>query len=287
MRALLILFIFFAYTLGSGWYFFCQIRGNCLFPITTDVDVPRLKTLELREKERVILSGFDQFYFDTAVVRPLMNENNEIFLDSVAAFLKQNEDKSLEITSFYRPSEQDSTFSYSFYDNIGVARAAFVRTALRRRDISEDRIGLDYGFNDSDTLTEPLSFTIYPIAENNTQLRFTFSNIDFSDANFEFNSDIFEPTRAFMNYADSLESYLAANPEKKLLITGHTDAIGAPSYNENLGKRRALNTKKYLLEQYDIQNTVDTKSEGEKIPLVPNTTEANRRKNRRVQIQIQ
>lgn len=285
MRSLLIFLLFVGYALGARWYFFCEIRQTCA--TTTGMYIPRLNTLTLHEKDRVILEGYDQFVFDKGEVQPYLNDNNLIFLDSVAAYLKDHPDKSLEITSFYRPSERDTSLSFGFYENIGIARAVFIRNQIRQRGIDEQRIDLDYGFSDTDTLKEPLDFELYPRADQVERLKFIFSNIDFSDANFEFDSDEFRPTAAFKYYADSLKTYTELNPEKKILIIGHTDDKGTPSYNKNLGMRRAINTRNYLRKEYDITTEIDVASEGEKSPLVPNNSEANRKKNRRVKIQIQ
>ncbi len=281
MRAFIVLVIFILYALGARWYFFCELRGLCNEQ-QEEEDI-RLKTLSLHEKDTLILQGFDQFRFDSASVRPKMNINNGVFLDSVVAYLKGFENKSLEITSLYRPSETDPV---SYFENIGLARADFVRKELIRRGIPEERIDLDYGFSDTETLNEPLDFEIFPTVESEGRLSYTLTNMTFSDANFEFDSDVFKPGEALLSYLDSVKVFLDVNPENNITITGHTDRIGKTQYNYGLGIRRAENARTYLKETIGIGVPIRVNSQGEKEPIATNNTAAGRQKNRRVNFKI-
>jgi OOP family OmpA-OmpF porin len=269
------------YALGARWYFFCELRGVC-GDEQEEVDI-RSKSLSLHEKDTVILQGYDQFVFDSAAVRPRLNTNNRLFLDSVAAYLKGSNKKSLEITSLYRPSETDPV---SYFENIGLARADYIRKELVRRGISEDRIDLDYGFSDTEELNDPLDFEIFPTVESAGRLSYTLTNMTFSDANFEFDSDVFKPGAALRSYLDTVKVFLESNPDNKIIITGHTDRIGKVNYNYTLGIRRAENARTYLKDKIGISVPIEVNSQGEKEPIATNSTTEGRQKNRRVNFMI-
>ncbi len=71
-----------------------------------------------------------------------------------------------------------------------------------------------------------------------------------------------------------------------LILEGHCCDIGTESYNMDLGQRRANRVKRALIEQGIARNAISTVSYGEKEPAVPNTSENNRKQNRRVEIII-
>jgi len=67
----------------------------------------------------------------------------------------------------------------------------------------------------------------------------------------------------------------------KIQIEGHTCDIGTNEYNLALGERRANSARTYLEGLGVSSSRISTISYGEERPLVPNTDEANRSKNRR------
>ena len=69
-------------------------------------------------------------------------------------------------------------------------------------------------------------------------------------------------------------------------IAGHTDAMGPEPYNLKLSERRAKSVVKYLVDEGVAQNRIAVLFLGEGKPIAPNTTEAGRKKNRRVEFKI-
>gem|GEM_PF-1257982 len=68
-------------------------------------------------------------------------------------------------------------------------------------------------------------------------------------------------------------------------IAGHTCDLGSEGYNLVLSTKRAENVRKYLIENFAIAPyRLAAVGYGETSPLVPNTSEENRRINRRVEI---
>ena len=83
-----------------------------------------------------------------------------------------------------------------------------------------------------------------------------------------------------------LSDMLKANPNKCLRITGYTCNWGTRRNNFRVGLRRANSVKTKLNAEGVPANQMTTESKGEDKPLVPNTSEANHKKNRRVEIKF-
>ncbi|OQY60212.1 MAG: hypothetical protein B6245_02655 [Desulfobacteraceae bacterium 4572_88] len=84
---------------------------------------------------------------------------------------------------------------------------------------------------------------------------------------------------------DVFANVLLAEKNKDVLIEiqGHTDNIGSEDYNLELGGARGEAVRRYLHMEHKIPlHIMSVFSYGESTPLVPNTTEADRAKNRRV-----
>ncbi|ULQ60690.1 OmpA family protein [Brucepastera parasyntrophica] len=84
-----------------------------------------------------------------------------------------------------------------------------------------------------------------------------------------------------------LAALLERYPDKELLISGHTALAGTAGSRQKLSEARAEAVAAYLV-QMGVRSkyNVYTRGFGAEKPLVPNTTEANRSRNRRVEITI-
>lgn len=82
--------------------------------------------------------------------------------------------------------------------------------------------------------------------------------------------------------AEFAERLKSENKNVYLEIQGHTDATGAPIYNEELGEKRAEAVRKYLNRQGVALNRMGTISYGDEAPVAPNDTRDGRAQNRRV-----
>ncbi len=67
-------------------------------------------------------------------------------------------------------------------------------------------------------------------------------------------------------------------------VSGHTDDIGTPAYNLKLSEARAEAVKAWLVAHGIAASRVTSRGYGDTVPLVPNTSDANRFKNRRVEL---
>ena len=80
--------------------------------------------------------------------------------------------------------------------------------------------------------------------------------------------------------------YLVLNPERSVKISGHTDNTGSEGHNLGLSQKRALVVAEYLVNNGVDINSIETFGLGSAKPIVQNTTEAGRKKNRRVELLI-
>jgi outer membrane protein OmpA-like peptidoglycan-associated protein len=75
--------------------------------------------------------------------------------------------------------------------------------------------------------------------------------------------------------------------ELRLLeIQGHTDNTGTEAYNQRLSQERAEAVKKALTDLGVEDNRLTAKGYGQSKPILPNTSDGNRARNRRVQLMI-
>ena len=81
---------------------------------------------------------------------------------------------------------------------------------------------------------------------------------------------------------DFVQKLKADNRNVYIEIQGHTDASGPPSYNQQLGEKRAEAVRRYMNEQGVALNRMATISYGDEAPVAPNNTKAGRAQNRRV-----
>lgn len=287
MRLLLGIIIFGLWASFARKYYVCEVKGLCHQEEVVKVETPeRLKNLSLQYGDENILQDYNQFYFQNGISKPTLDSSNHVFLEEIASYMIDNEDKKLKITGRFLESEMGITVGS--YENLGIARAAAIEKELLELGIPDDRISLDHSIVEGDSLTEPIIFEILEATDNKLEdVQFTFTNMTFLESNFKFDSDVFEPRAAFLSYADSMKTYFDLNPDNTLLIIGHTDKIGKLTYNKDLGYRRANSAKQYLVNKIGIQNEVKIKSMGEKQPMATNKTEAGRSKNRRINLVIE
>ncbi|MGQ9780438.1 MAG: OmpA family protein [Bacillota bacterium] len=84
-----------------------------------------------------------------------------------------------------------------------------------------------------------------------------------------------------------IAAILRANPDVKLKIVGHADAIGSVEYNRGLSLRRAKAVKDFLVKHGDIApERLIMEGKGEEAPIADNATGAGRARNRRVEFVI-
>lgn len=103
---------------------------------------------------------------------------------------------------------------------------------------------------------------------------------------FEFNDIRFKTDSQTDSRVAEFNEWLGKYPGSILYVTGHTDLVGTPEYNHELGLNRAKAVSKYLVNQGIDGEMIRTESMGETKPAAGYITKEERAKNRRTEITI-
>lgn len=104
--------------------------------------------------------------------------------------------------------------------------------------------------------------------------------------NIFFDSDKSEIKPESESELNRLIKLLNDNPKAKIEISSHTDDQGSNEYNQKLSEQRSASVIAYLKNQGVSEGRLVAKGYGESKPLVPNTDEESRQKNRRTEFKI-
>jgi outer membrane protein OmpA-like peptidoglycan-associated protein len=85
---------------------------------------------------------------------------------------------------------------------------------------------------------------------------------------------------------DRLAAFLNENPERRLLIEGHTDSRGSDEFNEGLSEDRADSVAEALVERGIATERLRSVGLGESYPVASNDSTAGMQQNRRVEIVV-
>lgn len=105
-----------------------------------------------------------------------------------------------------------------------------------------------------------------------------------SNVTFATDSAVFQPS--FNPVLDSVAKILAKYDNTAVSIVGYTDNTGKAEYNNQLSLQRAQAVANYLALREVSQNRMSVSGMGMLNPIAPNTTEAGRAQNRRVEITL-
>ncbi len=104
------------------------------------------------------------------------------------------------------------------------------------------------------------------------------SRITYGDVN---NTSLSENSREIL---DMVATLMQDKPWLNLIVEGHTCDLGSDAVNERLGMQRAQAAADYLASKGVDSSRVSVLSKSSREPLVPNTSEDNRRINRRAEL---
>lgn len=113
-----------------------------------------------------------------------------------------------------------------------------------------------------------------PPAKQQVERKVTLNNVLF-----DLNKSVLRPEGKAE--ADKAVAELKKYDKDSLVIEGHTCDLGTDAYNQALGQRRADAVKAYMVESGIAATRIEAKSFGESQPAVPNTSDENRKLNRR------
>ncbi|KGY11659.1 membrane protein [Vibrio tubiashii] len=85
-------------------------------------------------------------------------------------------------------------------------------------------------------------------------------------------------------WLDMMGSYLSTQPGIDIVIDGHADSTGSPSFNDTLSMKRAKAVKQQLVNNNVAMNSIFTRGYGEYVPACTNKTKTGKACNRRVEV---
>mgnify|MGYP000066436142 FL=1 len=111
-----------------------------------------------------------------------------------------------------------------------------------------------------------------------------FKNSKIENVQFAYNST--EIQGEYISLLKGASELMKANKNWNLTLSGHTDNMGSAAFNLDLSKRRAAAVKAFLVQNGVPASRIFVEYYGLSKPIVPNDTEQNRLKNRRVEFKI-
>ena len=118
------------------------------------------------------------------------------------------------------------------------------------------------------------------------ETRIVRSNVDMeSDAFFALDSAEVNPD-ALDSIREIAELIARGDIVGRISVVGHTCDLGTDRYNQQLSERRAQSVRDQLVALGIDSDAIVTEGRGESTPRMPNTSEANRKLNRRVDVQF-
>lgn len=91
---------------------------------------------------------------------------------------------------------------------------------------------------------------------------------------------------SFTSELDKIVDAMKKHPEIKLEVVGHSCDLGAEIAKRNIAQQRANIVKTYLIDKGIDASRVSSSGKSDDQPLVPNNSEENRKKNRRVEFKV-
>ena len=279
--------------LATYWHV-CHIKELCYEPApapTGAVETPTVEPLYITDGSNLDLRADGNFGFAKSGAEANMSRVRTE-LDSLAAYLAANPGKRLNIVGYYSSTETNGTT----YPDLGIARAEGIKAYLVSQGANAEMImtssqPMDDIVFSPDSMRGGIAFNIKdPIPDSEEGL-----------ANAQKYEGVFKPmdlyfptgsakyirTAANRQFIEEAQKYLAANPGKKLLLTGHSDNDGNDAMNMTLSRQRAAAVKRQLIRTGIAADQLTTDGKGETQPKESNDTPEGRRANRRVDIVVQ
>jgi len=108
--------------------------------------------------------------------------------------------------------------------------------------------------------------------------------VNLPDVLFEFDSA--RLTNDARRTARDISEVVAGVPSRSIYVEGHTDSVGTLTYNQKLSEDRAWSVADALAKDGVRRDRLFVKGFGENDPIASNSTEAGRKRNRRVEVII-
>jgi OmpA-OmpF porin, OOP family len=265
LKSLLYFLIVFLYCLLCWKYYTCNIKGFCNDAKSignTDIDATNAPILFYKNTDTEVLSNF------------------EAYRDSISKIAAGSR---VDIVGQYYADEVNTT---NFAD-LGMARAAKLRSLLLAANIDTSKIAL---ISQKLDVPAPDSINLASVITPSMQVNSLSTDVQIF-TNHGKTEIYFPPNTTSELKSDALDKYLSSIAEqsnaKQILLTGHTDNIGAESANQVLSINRCISIKAKLIQLGAKSDHIVCEGKGSTAPKVDNSTEENRALNRRVEVIFQ
>ena len=154
------------------------------------------------------------------------------------------------------------------------ARAADARAAAAGEAAGAAKSAADAAGSRAEAIDKAGRRLVYEVVLSEAKSGFKFGKVDLPD-----------DAKAAI---DKVITDLQADPKGVYFeIEGHTDSVGNPRYNEQLGMKRAEAVKRYLYETHQVPlHKINVISYGEEKPVSDNKTRTGRAENRRIVVRM-
>ena len=230
-----------------------------------------------RKDEDKILPRQGPIMFDWESYQPLTGDDWNTQKQNILARL--DDDEKLKIIGRYFSAEKNN----STHSDLGFARSQNIKDQLFP-ELADDRVEIasrvaaqQEGVRDNPFSAVDFEYPLFKATVKEIDGK-AFVWFGYNQTNRIRDDDV-------ETYLDDLVNYLKSRDDR-VKITGHTCNRGDVASNEQLGRWRAEVVKDFLVGKGINSNRILTESMGQRSPLVPNINEANRKQNRRAEIEL-
>ena len=277
---------------ATYWYV-CHIKHHCEeLTADTNVSQPDTQPEPAKLPASFVVSDGSKNIVDVKDVFKARDKQAQVFVSpalqsgavtELANYLKTNKDRELNVVGIYGQNE----INPSKYADLGIARAEDIKTRLVALGIDGNRIKTssemraDYAAV-QDTMYDCIAMNVAVTKAIEKDI-----TIEPRIIYFETGKSTIDLTPELQAYIRNVKAYIQQKPDARIILTGHTDDVGAEDINQKLGLQRAEKTRTELTKISIDANRVSLDSKGETQPLKPNNTADGRKVNRRCEIIVQ
>ena len=213
------------------------------------------------------------------------NLNLKLFRDSLTVLMNNDYSKELHITGSFNQEEANNPAN----KNLGLKRSNTVKKVFIKLGLVSSKIKtlseiLNYTYTENNTYLDGIKLKLTNL--NQSTIDSIEQTIKFKTLYIDFNNNELIPNNSLIVYTKILNQYLNRNPDKKILIVGHTDNLGYFKNNIIIGLNKANKLKDYLSKNGIDKTNIKTSSKGESEPIATKLTKKGREKNNRIEIKI-
>ncbi|MGB1204614.1 MAG: OmpA family protein [Chitinophagales bacterium] len=223
----------------------------------SNTHAPTLPDFVVKNGNKIIIKTNEKFQYEKSASQPTMNPEIQKGLDALAAYLKKNPKKELQIMGFYGKNENNS----SIFDDLGLARATHLQEILKKAkvpasqlsavskmlptDVSENGLdgGIDMQINDKKTAQTPSANQQLVIKDGTKMI--VQANENFYIHKSKAQVDV---TPLLEHSLTEVANYAKQQKQRQLKIVGHyAPTEKNPTPIKNLGIARATEIQKKLV----------------------------------------